>query len=32
MTGPTGCALIDTAPGGVWTELPFAHDEGPFAF
>jgi 3',5'-cyclic AMP phosphodiesterase CpdA len=32
MTGPTGCALIDTAPGGAWTELPFAHGEGPFAF
>jgi len=32
MTGPTGCGLIDTAPGGVWTELPFAHGEGPFTF
>jgi 3',5'-cyclic AMP phosphodiesterase CpdA len=32
MTGPTGCGLIDTGPGGAWTELPFAHGEGPFTF
>lgn len=32
MTGPTGCGLIDMAPGGVWTELPFEYDEGPFIF
>lgn len=32
MTGPTGCALIDTSPGGVWTELPLSHGEGPFGF
>lgn len=32
MTGPTGCALIDTAPGGVWTELSFARGDGPFHF
>ncbi|KJS44704.1 MAG: serine/threonine protein phosphatase [Roseovarius sp. BRH_c41] len=32
MTGPTGCALIDTGAGGVWTELPLRHGEGPFRF
>ncbi|WP_439526559.1 phosphodiesterase [Roseovarius mucosus] len=32
MTGPTGCGLIDTGPGGVWTELPLRHGDGPFAF
>lgn len=32
MRGPTGCALIDTAPGGVWTELPLWHGDGPFNF
>ena len=32
MTGPTGCALIDTGAGGVWTELPFHYGDGPFAF
>ncbi|WP_297770222.1 phosphodiesterase [uncultured Roseovarius sp.] len=32
MTGPTGCALIDTSPGGVWTELPLSYGQGPFNF
>lgn len=32
MTAPTGCALIDTASGGAWTELPSARGEGPFTF
>ncbi|MEQ8903420.1 MAG: hypothetical protein RID11_10805 [Roseovarius sp.] len=32
VTPPTGCALIDTASGAAWTELPFAHGEGPFIF
>jgi len=32
MTGPAGSALIDTSPGGVWTELPLHHGGGPFAF
>ena len=32
MTSPTGCALIDTGPDGVWTELPLSHGAGPYSF
>lgn len=32
MVGPTGVGLIDTGPGGVWTELPLRHGDGPFTF
>ncbi|MGR3546747.1 MAG: phosphodiesterase [Roseovarius sp.] len=32
LTGPTGCAVIDTGVGGVWTELPLRYGDGPFAF
>ena len=32
MSGPTGCAVIDTAPGGTWAALPLDHGDGPFGF
>ncbi|WP_112322049.1 phosphodiesterase [Oceanibium sediminis] len=32
LTGPTGCAVIDTAPGGVWSALPLDPAEGPYPF
>jgi 3',5'-cyclic AMP phosphodiesterase CpdA len=32
MSGPTGCAVVDTAPGGVWAEVPLDHGDGPFRF
>lgn len=32
MTGPTGCAVIDTGPGGVWSAMPLEDAEGPFPF
>jgi Icc protein len=32
MTAPTGCATIDTSPGGVWTAVPFDQGGGPFLF
>lgn len=32
MSGPTGCAVVDTAPGGVWVEVPLDHGAGPFRF
>jgi 3',5'-cyclic AMP phosphodiesterase CpdA len=32
MTGPTGCATIDTSPGGAWTALPLGPGCGPFPF
>lgn len=32
MSGPTGCAVVDTAPGGVWVALPLDHGDGPFRF
>ncbi|TFL17215.1 phosphodiesterase [Jannaschia formosa] len=32
MTAPTGCAVIDTGPGGAWTLLPLDHGDGPFPF
>ena len=32
MTGPTGCAVLDTGPGGTWAALPLDHGEGPFDF
>ena len=30
--GPTGCALIDTGPGGVWSALPLDTADGPYPF
>lgn len=32
FTGPTGCALIDTGPEGVWAALPFETGVGPYPF
>jgi 3',5'-cyclic AMP phosphodiesterase CpdA len=32
MMKPTGVVLIDTAPGGVWAELPLDYGDGPFGF
>ncbi len=32
MTGPTGCAVLDTGPGGTWAALPLDHGDGPFGF
>lgn len=32
MTGPTGCAVLDTGPGGTWVALPLDHGDGPFEF
>lgn len=32
LTGPRGCAVIDTAPGGVWTALTFDSADGPHPF
>ena len=32
MSGPTGCAVVDTAPGGVWVEVPLEHGAGPYRF
>lgn len=32
VSGPTGCAVIDTAPGGVWSAVPLDPAEGPFTF
>ncbi|MDI3335677.1 phosphodiesterase [Defluviimonas aestuarii] len=32
FTGPTGCALIDTGPEGVWSAIPLETGEGPFPF
>lgn len=32
MTGPRGCAVIETGPQGVWTAIPFDGAEGPHAF
>ncbi len=32
MSGPTGFAVVDTAPNGVWVALPLDHGSGPFRF
>lgn len=32
LTGPTGCAVIDTAPGGIWSAVPLDPANGPFPF
>lgn len=31
-TGPTGCAVIDTSPGGIWSVVPLDPSDGPFPF
>ena len=31
-TGPTGCAVIDTSPGGIWSVVPLDPSDGPFRF
>lgn len=30
--GPTGCAVIDTNPGGIWSAVPLEPADGPFPF
>lgn len=32
MTGPTGCAVFDTGPDGVWAAVPLEIANGPFPF
>ena len=32
LKGPTGCAVIDTAPDGIWSAVPFEPADGPFPF
>lgn len=32
MTGPTGCAVIDTGPDGLWSVVPLGPVDGPFPF
>ena len=32
MTGPTGCAVIDTGPDGLWSAVPLTVADGPYAF
>lgn len=32
MSGPTGCAVIDTAPDNFWGAVPLDTVDGPFAF
>lgn len=32
LSGPTGCAVIETAPGGSWSAIPLDHADGPFPF
>ena len=32
LTGPTGCAVIDTSPGGIWSVVPLDPANGPFPF
>ena len=32
MSGPTGCAVIDTSPNGIWTAVPLDPADGPFRF
>jgi 3',5'-cyclic AMP phosphodiesterase CpdA len=31
-SGPTGCAVIDTGPGGVWSAVPLDRAGGPYPF
>lgn len=31
-SGPTGFAVLDTGPGGVWSVCPLDHGDGPFRF
>ncbi len=31
-SGPTGFAVLDTGPAGVWVECPLDHGDGPFRF
>ncbi len=31
-TGPTGCAVIDTSPGGIWSVVSLDPSDGPFPF
>lgn len=32
FTGPTGCAVIDTGPAGLWSSLSLDPAEGPYPF
>ena len=32
LTGPTGCAVIDTGPGGILSAVPLDPFDGPFPF
>lgn len=32
LSGPTGCAVIDTGPGGIWSAVPLDLFDGPFPF
>lgn len=32
MTGPTGCAVLDTGPDDIWIAVPLEHGDGPFDF
>lgn len=32
LTGPTGCTVIDTAPGGILSFVPLVPRDGPFPF
>ena len=32
LKGPTGCALIDTAPDGIWSAISLDAADGPFPF
>lgn len=32
LTGPTGCTVIDTGPGGIWSVVPLDPANGPFSF
>lgn len=32
MRNPSGCAVIDTAPDGLWSEVPLDQADGPYPF
>ncbi|WP_338548806.1 metallophosphoesterase [Roseovarius phycicola] len=32
LKGPTGCAVIDTGPGGIWSAVSLDPFDGPFSF
>ena len=32
LNGPTGCAVIDTGPGGIWSAVPLDPFDGPYPF